>query len=98
MTHQARRDIKTRQHLMERSFARAQRLGFKRARWRGLWQVRIQEYLTAAIQNIQVLLRYGKDPRRRGAMATADNNRAQHPLFDFFWISWIPQQNRPRPA
>ena len=94
----ARRDIKTRQHLMERSFARAQRLGFKRARWRGLWQVRIQEYLTAAIQNIQVLLRYGKDPRRRGAMATADNNRAQHPLFDFFWISWIPQQNRPRPA
>ena len=27
----------------------------------------IQEYLTAAIQNIEVLIRYGKHPRRRMA-------------------------------
>ncbi len=62
---QARGDIRLRQHLMERSFARASRFGFDHARWRGLWRVRIQEYLTAAIQNIEVLMRYGGDPRRR---------------------------------
>jgi len=56
---QAKRDIKMRQHLMERSFARATRYGFDRARWRGLWRVQIQEYLVAAAQNIKVLLRYG---------------------------------------
>jgi len=57
----AKRDIRTRQHLMERSFARATRYGFKRARWRRLWRVQIQEYLTSAIQNIMVLTSYGKE-------------------------------------
>jgi transposase len=61
-SYQARSDLKTRQHLMERSYARSTRYGFDRARWRGLWKVAIQEYLVAAIQNIQVLLRYGKEP------------------------------------
>jgi len=60
----AKRDIKTRQHLMERSFARGTPYGYDRARWRGLWRVQIQEYLISAIQNIQVLLRYGGEPRR----------------------------------
>jgi transposase len=60
----ARRDIKTRQHLMERSYARGTRYGFDRARWRGLWCVQIQEYLIAAIQNIEVLLRYGERPKK----------------------------------
>jgi transposase len=55
----AKRDIKMRRHLMERSYARGTWYGFDRARWRGLWRVQIQEYLIAAIQNIQVLLRYG---------------------------------------
>ena len=54
----AKRDIRTRQHLMERSFARGTRYGFDRARWRGLWRVQIQEYLVVTVQNIQVLLRY----------------------------------------
>ena len=35
-----------------------------RARWRRLWRVKIQEYLIAAIQNIEVLLRYGEQPKR----------------------------------
>jgi len=48
---------------MERSFARATRYGYKRARWRGLRCVAIQEYLTAAVQNIMVLLRYVKEPK-----------------------------------
>jgi len=60
----ARRDIKTRQHLMERSFARGTPYGYDRARWRGLWRVQIQEYLISAIQNIQVLLRYGDQPKK----------------------------------
>jgi len=60
----AKRDIKVRQHLMERSYARGTWYGFDRARWRGLWRVQIQEYLIAAIQNIQVLLRYGTYMKR----------------------------------
>ena len=51
-----RRDIRTRQHLMERSFARGTRYCFDRARWRGLWRMQIQELLTCAVQNIQVLV------------------------------------------
>jgi transposase len=51
-----RRDVRTRQHLMERSFARGTRYGFDRARWRGLWRMQIQELLTCAVQNIQVLV------------------------------------------
>ena len=58
----SKKDLRTRQHLMERSFARAVPYGFKRARWRRLWRVQIQEYLTAAIQNIMVLVRYVKEP------------------------------------
>ena len=53
---------------MERSFARAKRYGFDRARWRRLWRVSIQEYLTAAIQNIQVLIIHGTKPRKSTAM------------------------------
>ena len=67
----ARRDIKTRQHLMERSFARGTPYGYDRARWRGLWRVRIQEYLISAIQNIQVLLKYGH-PLKRSFATMAD--------------------------
>ena len=58
----SKQDLKTRQHLMERSFARAVRYGFKRARWRGLWRVQIQEYLTATIQNIMILIKDVKEP------------------------------------
>ena len=58
----SKKDLRTRQHLMERSFARAVRYGFKRARWRRLWRVKIQEYLTAALQNIMILVRDVKEP------------------------------------
>ncbi len=49
---------------MERSFARGTRYGYDQARWRRLLRVEIQEYLIAAIQNIEVLLRYGERPKR----------------------------------
>lgn len=60
----SKKDIKTRQHLMERSFARGTRYGFDQARWRGLWRMRIQEYLTCAIQNIQILIKYLTTPKK----------------------------------
>ncbi|MGB7623827.1 MAG: IS1182 family transposase [Terriglobia bacterium] len=60
----ARQDLKLRQHLMERSFARGQRLGMARMRWRRLGRVTIQEFLTAAIQNIAVLVRYVRGPHQ----------------------------------
>ncbi len=40
------------------------RYGYDRARWRGLWRVQIQEYLISAVQNIEVLLRYGSYLKR----------------------------------
>ena len=80
----SKNDIRTRQHLMERSFARAKRYGFDRARWRGLWRVRIQEYLIAAIQNIQILVKYETDPRIAVAVARMDKefDRNITSLFD----------------
>ncbi len=61
---------------MERSFARGTRYGIKRARWRRLWRVAIQEYLTAAIQNIMVFVKhFGKRlravPTRVGPAASS---------------------------
>jgi hypothetical protein len=61
-------DIKKRQSLMERSFARGKRYGYDRARWRGLWKMRIQEYLTCAVQNIQVLLSRENRPVKNPAV------------------------------
>ena len=63
----AKRDIKIRQHFMERSFAQAKRYGFKRARWRGQWRVQIQDYLIAIVQNIELLIAHGC-PRPRAAL------------------------------
>lgn len=60
----AKVDINKRQHLMERSFAQGKRYGYQRARWRRLWRLKIQEYLTATIQNIMVLVRNGKEQNR----------------------------------
>lgn len=71
---EAKRDLWTRQHLMERSFARSKRFGFDRARWRGLWRVAIQEYLICALQNIQALLRYGGRPDRAVSARVGSNS------------------------
>ena len=74
---QSKKDIKTRQHLMERSFAHAERYGFKRARWRRLWRVQIQEYLTAAIQNIKTLVRKKHKPHTAVEVKVAIKNSYQ---------------------
>ena len=64
----ARRDLRRRQHLMEGTFARAVPLGFKRARWRRLWRVTIQEYLICAIQNIAILINQTMKRHRGGGL------------------------------
>ena len=58
--HDAKRDLKTRMHLSERSFAHAGRYGYKRARWRRLWRMEIQDFLIATVQNIQILIKHMK--------------------------------------
>jgi hypothetical protein len=55
----AKRDLKRRQHLMERSFADATNChGLKRARWRGLWRQAIEDLLIATVQNLRKLLKH----------------------------------------
>ena len=63
-SHRAKHDLKVRQYVMERSFARSTRFGFDRARWRGRWKVAIQEYVVSVIQNIGTLIRYGRKPTK----------------------------------
>ena len=78
-SYKARRDIKIRQYLMERSYARSVRYGFDRARWRGLWRIGIQEYLVCAIQNIEILIRHLKKPLK-GAMAKHLKGKAKQKI------------------
>ena len=33
-----------------------------------MWRVRIQEYVTSAIQNIEILIKHNKPPKSAGAM------------------------------
>ena len=77
---EAKRDIKTRQHLSERSFGRSTRYGFKRARWRGLWRVAIQDFLTCAIQNIMVLVDHSHGKLSKSTAQTGRLLRGQRTL------------------
>ena len=85
-TRAAKQDIKTRQHLSERSFARSMRYGFKRARWRRAWRVQIQDFLIAAIQNIMVLITQQQERVAKSNAAearTIRGDRAQWNGFSF---------------
>jgi len=77
---QSRHDIRKRQHLMERSFARSYRYGYQRAQWRRLWRVQIQEYLTATVQNIMVLVRNVKE-RSKAAVARLVQPKGKRPSY-----------------
>ncbi len=88
-TEQSQRDIRKRQHLMERSFGHSTRYGFKRTRWRRLWRVKIQELLTSSIQNILTYIRNIKEPRK------ADESRVGiQPPNQYFtaWKNWFHAQ------
>ncbi len=89
----AKRDIAKRQHLMERCFARSKRYGYKRARWRRLWRVQIQEYLTCAIQNIMVLVRNVKE-QDSAAQVKLSKPRPKKPLFSLNWLDIWPRYHQ----
>jgi transposase len=68
---QAQRDLRTRQHLSERSFAQATLYGYKRARWRRLWRMQIQDFLIAAVQNIRIFITHTESGLAKTAHASA---------------------------
>ena len=78
---ESKRDLKTRQHLSERSFARSTRYGFKRARWRNIWRMEIQDYLIAAIQNIMVLVNHSKNKMSKSNAQECKESRS-HSLIE----------------
>ena len=86
---QAKSDIKKRQHLMERSFAHSTRYGYQQARWRRLWRVKIQEYLTSAIQNIMVLVRNIKE-QDCAVQAKRSKTGPNRPLFASNRLNIVP--------
>jgi len=67
-TASSKMDIKRRQHFMERSFAEGKRYGLKQARWRGLWRVKIQDYMIAVVQNLNILIRKGSRPKKAASI------------------------------
>ena len=69
---EAKRDLKHRQHLSERSFAQSERYGYKRARWRRLWRVEIQDFLIAAMHNILILIKLSKHTAQAQANAQVE--------------------------
>lgn len=90
----SKRDIRKRQHLMERSYAQGARYRFDKARWRGLWRVQIQEYLVAAVQNISIFVRNFKEQRKAAAMRAA-GSLPRH-ILRVNWSYIVPF--RPAPA
>lgn len=73
---ESRADLKKRQYWMEGSFGAAVRYGFKRSRWRGLWRVRIQDYLVAVVQNMMILIEQGKGIKTAAVVALAERRLA----------------------
>ena len=76
-----KRNIRKRQHLMERSFAQAKPYGFDRARWRGRWRVQIQQLLISAVHNIRILIQKGyRGPEAVATSSARPDGRA------LFWL------------
>lgn len=84
-TEEARKDIRYRQHLSERSFARSVRYGYKRARWRRLWRMQIQDYLIAALQNILIIVKTSSEPLRKIAVKGLNELSISYKYY-LFWL------------
>jgi len=85
----SRGDLKRRQHLCEVSFANASRYGYKRARWRRLWRVAIENYLICAVQNIEKLVKHHAE--NRGAMS--QTVMSWNALFISSYFGFIAKRN-----
>ena len=68
-TKESKRDLRIRQIVIEGSFGQSTRYGYKRARWRRLWRLAIQNYLVCIVQNIQKLIKYAGKPAQAAATA-----------------------------
>lgn len=84
---QAHRKLRT--WMMEGSFAQSVPLGYKRARWRGLLSMAIQDYLISAVQNLLLMVRRGGQNfrKRRQTLHHSKQNlfgALQRRLHDFF--------------
>jgi transposase len=87
---EAKRDIKARQHLSERSFAWSTRYGYKRARWRRLWRMQIQDFLIATVQNITILIRHTKDTMSKSnAQKGQIGTYLRHDWTDYSFVSLL---------
>jgi transposase len=73
----AKRDIKHRQDLSERSFAWSTRYGYKRARWRNLWRMEIQDFLIATVQNITILIKQSEERMSKSNVRTEEVRACQ---------------------
>ena len=94
----AKRDLGRRRHVMEEAFAdAANNHGFKRARWRGLWRQKIQNWIIAAVQNIRIWARrLGPKPEivawaRDSWLAQESNERSIEPTSPFSLLDPISQ-------
>ena len=92
-TPRSRVDLKTRQHLSERSFARSVRYGYKRARWRRLWRVRIQDFLIATVQNILVLVRKAVSQLSKNEGTRRTNRGPSKPRLFLYRLSRLSRLN-----
>jgi transposase len=87
-TRRRRRLLHRRQVVIEGSFADAANChGFKQARWRGRWAVRIQNLLIATCQNLRKLLRVAL---RRGRALTLSVSAVTGHLVGGLTLLWKP--------
>ena len=87
----AKRDLKRRQHLMERSFADAANChGLKRARWRGLWRQAIQDLFIATVQNLRKLIKHLSETNPTAASSLTQLLRWLTTLFHPLSTSILP--------
>jgi IS5 family transposase len=76
----------------EGSFADALRHGFKRARWRGLAKMTMQNLLIAAIQNVRKLLKYARKGRGAAALAETLRRLAQRmSVWSHSAVQWVTE-------
>lgn len=76
-TAEGKQHLNLRKWMMEGSFARSVRFGYKRARGRGLCNMIIQDYLVAAVQNLMILL-WSKRPKTPNAAKNRLNRLVKH--------------------
>ena len=77
-----------RRFVIEGSFAdAANNHGYKRARWRRIWRVTIQNFLIAALQNLRKLLSFiTKKPRQANSISFFHVYSLIINEYFFFWL------------